>query len=125
MFIAAFAWGFCRLASLASSDTFLNGRACQSRITGGNGLDRVRAAGRKFMLTVQDRTQMTASKPEQTGKAERMNPEVPAPENVPPVNNPDPQPGDPKPKAPPSEDEPGRRDIPVELPGKPGMPERA
>lgn len=55
-----------------------------------------------------------------------MNPEVPSPEPVPPVNNPDPQPGDPKPKAPPMpEDEPGRRHVPVELPGKPGAPERA
>jgi hypothetical protein len=52
-------------------------------------------------------------------------PEIPAPESVPPVNNPDPQPGDPKPKAPPSEDEPGRRTVPVELPGKPHAPERA
>lgn len=50
--------------------------------------------------------------------------DVPAPENVPPVNNPDPQPNDPKPTAPPAEDEPGRRNIPVELPGKPGAPER-
>lgn len=50
-------------------------------------------------------------------------PEVPAPDNVPPVNNPDPQPGDPKPKAPP-EDEPGRRTVPVELPGQPHAPER-
>jgi hypothetical protein len=54
-----------------------------------------------------------------------MDPEVPSPEPVPPVNNPDPQPGDPKPKAPPPEDEPGRRNVPVELPGMPGMPERA
>ncbi|HSV46497.1 MAG TPA: hypothetical protein VLJ58_11995 [Ramlibacter sp.] len=50
--------------------------------------------------------------------------EVPAPESVPPMNNPDPQPGDPKPKAPPADDEPGRRSVPVELPGKPGSPER-
>lgn len=48
--------------------------------------------------------------------------DVPAPENVPPVNNPDPQPGDGKPKMPPSED--GREKAPVELPGKPGLPER-
>jgi hypothetical protein len=54
-----------------------------------------------------------------------MDPDVPAPESVPPINNPDPQPGDPKPKAPPSEDESWRRHVPVELPGKPGMPERA
>jgi len=55
-----------------------------------------------------------------------MNPdsEVPTPEPTPPLNNPDPQPGDPKPKAPPSQDEPGRRNAPIELPGKPGMPER-
>lgn len=51
-------------------------------------------------------------------------PDVPAPESVPPINNPDPQPSDPKPKAPPSEDEPGRRVVPVELPGKPHAPER-
>ena len=53
-----------------------------------------------------------------------MDPDVPSPEPVPPVNNPDPQPGDPKPKAPPSE-EPGGHRVPVELPGKPGIPERA
>ena len=52
-------------------------------------------------------------------------PDVPAPESVPPINNPDPQPGDPKPKAPPSEDESGRKVVPVELPGKPHAPERA
>jgi hypothetical protein len=51
-------------------------------------------------------------------------PEVPTPEPTPPLNNPDPQPGDPKPKAPPAQDEPGRRQVPIELPGKPGMPER-
>ena len=50
--------------------------------------------------------------------------DVPAPENVPPMHNPDPQPGDPKPKAPPAQDEPGRRTVPVELPGKPHAPER-
>ena len=50
--------------------------------------------------------------------------DVPAPENVPPVNNPDPRPNDPKPKAPPAEDEPGRRQVPIELPGKPHAPER-
>ena len=49
--------------------------------------------------------------------------DVPAPESVPPVNNPDPQPGDPKPKTPPSEDG-NRPRAPMELPGKPGMPER-
>lgn len=54
-----------------------------------------------------------------------MDPDVPAPETIPPLNHPDPQPGDPKPKAPPSEEEPGRKHVPVELPGKPGMPERA
>jgi hypothetical protein len=55
-----------------------------------------------------------------------MDPDVPAPETIPPINNPDPQPGDPKPKGPPpSDDEPGRRYVPVELPGKPGVPERA
>lgn len=48
--------------------------------------------------------------------------DVPAPESVPPVNNPDPQPGDGKPKAPPSEG--GRTPQPVELPGRPGVPER-
>jgi hypothetical protein len=51
-------------------------------------------------------------------------PDVPAPESVPPINNPDPQPGDPKPTAPPSEDEPGRKVVPVELPGQPHAPER-
>jgi hypothetical protein len=51
-------------------------------------------------------------------------PDVPSPEPTPPLNNPDPQPGDPKPKAPPSNDEPGRQRSPIELPGKPGMPER-
>ena len=50
--------------------------------------------------------------------------EVPSPESVPPVNNPDPQPNDPKPKAPPADDEPGRRQVPIELPGKPHAPER-
>lgn len=49
--------------------------------------------------------------------------DVPAPENVPPVNNPDPQPGDPKPQAPNGE-EPGRRTVPVDLPGRPHAPER-
>lgn len=51
-------------------------------------------------------------------------PEVPTPEPTPPLNNPDPQPGDPKPKSPPSEDDSGRRIVPVELPGKPHAPER-
>ncbi|HUR88471.1 MAG TPA: hypothetical protein VMZ74_05225 [Ramlibacter sp.] len=50
--------------------------------------------------------------------------DVPAPDNVPPVNNPDPQPGDDKPKAPPADDEPGRRSIPIELPGREHAPER-
>jgi hypothetical protein len=54
----------------------------------------------------------------------RLHPEVPTPEPTPPLNNPDPQPGDPKPKAPPSEDDSGRRVVPVELPGKPHAPER-
>jgi hypothetical protein len=51
-------------------------------------------------------------------------PEVPVPEPAPPFN-PDPQPGDPKPKTPPADDEPGRRPVPVELPGQPHPPERA
>jgi hypothetical protein len=51
--------------------------------------------------------------------------DVPAPDSVPPLNNPEPQPGDPKPKAPPAQDEPGRRTVPVELPGQPHPPERA
>jgi hypothetical protein len=55
----------------------------------------------------------------------KMSTEVPTPEPVPPVGNPDPQPGDPKPKVPPSQDDEGRRVVPVELPGKPGVPERA
>jgi hypothetical protein len=50
--------------------------------------------------------------------------DVPAPDNVPPLNNPDPQPGDDKPKAPPADDEPGRRYIPIELPGREHAPER-
>lgn len=53
-----------------------------------------------------------------------MSPEVPAPESVPPTSNPDPQPGDGKPKAPPQDDEPGRRTVPVELPGRHHAPER-
>lgn len=44
------------------------------------------------------------------------------PEPVP-QHDPDPQPGDGKPKAPPAEDERGPI-PPVELPGKPGAPER-
>ena len=48
--------------------------------------------------------------------------DVPAPDSVPPVNNPDPQPGDGKQKAPPSEG--GRTPPPVELPGRPNVPER-
>ncbi|MES2634471.1 MAG: hypothetical protein V4669_15985 [Pseudomonadota bacterium] len=51
-------------------------------------------------------------------------PDVPAPESIPPIGNPDPQPGDPKPNVPPPEDDTGRPVVPVELPGKPGMPER-
>ena len=52
-------------------------------------------------------------------------PEVPVPGDVPPMNNPDPKPGDPKPQSPPSpEDEPGRRYIPIDLPGQPHAPER-
>lgn len=44
--------------------------------------------------------------------------DVPVPEDIPPINNPDPRPGDDKPKAPPSDDEPGRRYIPIELPAR-------
>jgi len=54
-----------------------------------------------------------------------MSPEVPAPESVPPVDNPDQRRDDPKPKAPPAEDEPGRRYIPIDLPGREHAPERA
>lgn len=51
--------------------------------------------------------------------------DVPVPEDIPPMNNPDPQPGDRKPQSPPSpEDEPGRRYIPIDLPGQPHAPER-
>ncbi|MDB5874049.1 MAG: hypothetical protein JWQ07_3491 [Ramlibacter sp.] len=50
--------------------------------------------------------------------------DIPSPEPTPPLNNPDPQPGDPKPKAPPSQEDDGRRFVPVELPGKPHAPER-
>ncbi|HEY8049998.1 MAG TPA: hypothetical protein VIE63_12550 [Ramlibacter sp.] len=48
--------------------------------------------------------------------------EIP-PDNVP-DHNPEPNPGDGKPKAPPADDEPGRRYIPIDLPGKPHAPER-
>ena len=57
-----------------------------------------------------------------------MNPDVPAPESVPPVDNPEsdpkPKPGEPKPQAPPADDEPGRRYIPLDLPGREHAPER-
>jgi hypothetical protein len=58
-----------------------------------------------------------------------MSPEIPSPESVPPVDNPetnpDPnKPGEPKPKAPPADDEPGRRYIPIDLPGREHAPER-
>ena len=58
-----------------------------------------------------------------------MNPDVPAPENVPPVSNPDDKPDqkrdDPgKPQAPPADEEPGRRYIPIDLPGREHAPER-
>jgi hypothetical protein len=50
-------------------------------------------------------------------------PDVPAPGSVPPTS-PDPSPGDPKPTVPPAQDEPGRRTVPIELPGTPHAPER-
>jgi hypothetical protein len=51
--------------------------------------------------------------------------DVPSPGDKPPTSNPDPQPGDDKPSAPPApEDEPGRRYIPIDLPGQPHAPER-
>lgn len=57
-----------------------------------------------------------------------MSPDVPAPESVPPVDNPDDKPNqkrdDPKPQAPPADDEPGRRYIPIDLPGREHAPER-
>lgn len=51
--------------------------------------------------------------------------DVPAPEDVPPNGggHDNPQPHD-KPKAPPADDEPGRRYIPIDLPGQPHAPER-
>lgn len=56
-----------------------------------------------------------------------MSPDVPAPESVPPVDNPDDKPNqrdDRKPHTPPPEDEPGRRYIPIDLPGREHAPER-
>ncbi len=50
--------------------------------------------------------------------------DIPSPEPTPPLNNPDPQPGDPKPSVPPSQDDNGRKVVPVELPGQPHAPER-
>jgi hypothetical protein len=45
------------------------------------------------------------------------------PDNVPPDGDRDGDRDD-KPKAPPADDEPGRRYIPIDLPGKPHAPER-
>jgi hypothetical protein len=58
-----------------------------------------------------------------------MPPEVPAPESVPPTDNPDDKPNQKrddrdKPQAPPADDEPGRRYIPMDLPGQEHAPER-
>ena len=50
-------------------------------------------------------------------------PDVPVPETVPPIGTPAPLPGDRRPPVPPPEDERGPQ-APVELPGKPGPPER-
>ena len=44
------------------------------------------------------------------------------PDNLPPDHKP--EPGEDKPKAPPADDEPGRRYIPIDLPGQPHAPER-
>ena len=52
-------------------------------------------------------------------------PDVPSSEPTPPLDNPDPQPVGPKPNAPPPPDEPATSGAPIELPGKPGLPERA
>lgn len=49
--------------------------------------------------------------------------EVPAPDSAPPLNNPDPRPGDDPPRMPPPPNG-DRQKPPVELPGKPGVPER-
>jgi hypothetical protein len=55
--------------------------------------------------------------------------EVPSPDPVPPLENPEDKPnqkrddGD-KPQAPPADDEPGRRYIPIDLPGREHAPER-
>jgi hypothetical protein len=86
-------------------------------MTRGGDLGRVSVHPKRERLTVQEEAMVPI--------VIDMHPEIPSPEPVPPVNNPDPQPGDPKPKAPPSDDEPGRRSVPVELPGRPGVPERA
>lgn len=56
-----------------------------------------------------------------------MPPEVPAPDSVPPTGEPEDKPNqrdDPNKKAPPAEDEPGRRYIPIDLPGREHAPER-
>ena len=47
------------------------------------------------------------------------------PDNVPPKGEPGEDDGKGKPKAPPAEDEPGRRYIPIDLPGREHAPERA
>jgi hypothetical protein len=46
------------------------------------------------------------------------------PDNVPPDGKRDPEPGDGRPKAPPADDEPGRRTVPMDLPGREHPPER-
>jgi hypothetical protein len=60
--------------------------------------------------------------PQPRGEAQ---PDVPAPESVPPTGNPEKdRDDDGKPKAPPADDEPGRRYIPIDLPGREHAPER-
>lgn len=46
------------------------------------------------------------------------------PDNVPPDGKRDPEPGDGRPKAPPADDEPGRRTVPMDLPGREHAPAR-
>jgi hypothetical protein len=82
----------------------------------------------------QDRTPlgdaMSHRFPEQKipGQAQDAQPDVPAPESVPPTDTPDDKPKQrdtPDKKTPPSpEDEPGRRYIPIDLPGQEHAPER-
>lgn len=49
--------------------------------------------------------------------------EIP-PDNLPPEQKRDPEPGHDRPQAPPADDEPGRRTVPIDLPGREHAPER-